>query len=341
MRNKVFVSRLKSDYIGNDCVQVMLPYNNFHQLYGNNKIMFNDYRLNSVSICEEENTHLSINKTGKYKNVYVEDDKRKSFPHNDIPEHSERNGLFRRINYVNQILNFEKPYIKINDGMMSQITAYKDGDSAIVQTKLIDDKNAFNYKICNREEIVKYLQTGSLTEIDENNYEKTYFFDKNGGIYDINLKHDLDIINQKIDILSKGNISLIDSLNFWPIFFHDFGVNLEHNNFDSFVLFNKRIIKFTKEGKINIDRFHIIFLDINKYLIIIDSMPIVIDSLREIKNETNNIIDATEPNINKKFEDTYFTDKEIIELNKEPAFNVYKKVLCYTNDGGIREILTN
>lgn len=45
--------------------------------------------------------------------------------------------------FVNQILDFEKPYIRINDGCINKITAFKDGEDAIVHAKIL---NKFNNK---------------------------------------------------------------------------------------------------------------------------------------------------------------------------------------------------
>ena len=46
--------------------------------------------------------------------------------------------LFRKFVFANQILDFEKPYIAISDGIIAKITVFKDDEDALVHTKILN-----------------------------------------------------------------------------------------------------------------------------------------------------------------------------------------------------------
>lgn len=96
--------------------------------------------------------------------------------------------LFRNLNFVNQILDFEKQYIRINDGFVTKMTVFKDED-VIVYIKNLNDKLYIKRtKTITREEFETYLKTGSLVQFDENEYENTSIFDMNGVLYNPRLE---------------------------------------------------------------------------------------------------------------------------------------------------------
>ena len=143
------VEKMHSHYVADDYIQIMLAYHNYLLLFGNNDLM---YFRNFIE------SHPSISEGSR--NVYLDDERKNNFPYSQIPEHIERVLLFRKLNFVNQILDFEKPYIRINDGFITKMTAFKDGDEAIVHTKILNGKLCDKRtKRITREELETYLKT--------------------------------------------------------------------------------------------------------------------------------------------------------------------------------------
>ena len=172
------IAKMHSHYVADDYIQIMLAYRDYLLLFGNNDLM---YFKNFIE------SHPSIREGSK--NVYLDDERKNIFPYSKIPEHIERVLLFRKLNFVNQILDFEKPYIRINDGFITKMTAFKDGDEAIVHTKILNGKLCDKRtKTITREELETYLKTGSLEQLDENEYEDTSIFDMNGVLYNSSLE---------------------------------------------------------------------------------------------------------------------------------------------------------
>lgn len=109
------VQRVESHYVGDDCIQVMTPYRNTLAILNKDGIIYS----------HKKDSYASINK-------YVEDERRKQFPYSNIPTHYSRIGLFGKMNYVNQLLNFEEPYIRIGDGEIIESFAVKDKNEALL-----------------------------------------------------------------------------------------------------------------------------------------------------------------------------------------------------------------
>ena len=129
------VAKMHSHYVADDYIQIMLAYRDYLLLFGNNDLM---YFKNFIA------SHPSIREGSK--NVYLDDERKNNFPYSQIPEHIERVLLFRKLNFVNQILDFEKPYIRINDGFITKMTAFKDGDEyPLFLAVLAPDTNFLTY----------------------------------------------------------------------------------------------------------------------------------------------------------------------------------------------------
>ena len=285
-KNSEIVRKLHSEYVADDYIQVMLAYRDYLILFGNNDLMYFKNLIKKTSSTNENSV-----------NVYLEDERRNVFPYSQISEHVERVSLFKKLNFVNQILDFEKPYIRINDGIISKMTAFKDGDEALIHTEILNGKlTNKRSKIITREELEKYLKTGSLGSLDENEYEYTKIFDMSGDVYSPTIRLEHQWINEEKERLSK----LIDRENHYS---ENTKINLKRaisslDEVSPFVLIKKIMIKFKPNGEIKIDVFVVNYLERGKYIITLANSPVTLENLSMIRSKVKlPIVKLREPKI--------------------------------------------
>lgn len=140
-----FVRRIQNHYVGDDCLQIMIPY----------KLNSGFTMLNAdgMTYHYKPNSYLFVNK-------YTSDERRNQFPYSEIPNHKSRVG-FQKLEYVNQLLDFNKVYIEIKDGIIIETFAVKDDDEGLVATKLIVP-NQESTKYMNRSKVIKLLESGNV-----------------------------------------------------------------------------------------------------------------------------------------------------------------------------------
>lgn len=115
-----YIQRIPSHYVGETCIQTMLPH-----LKNSITILNSD----GMTYHYKPNSHLFINK-------YISDKRKHEFPYSQIPNHKSRVG-FKKVEYINQLLDYGRVYIQISDGMIVEHFTIKDGDEALLATKYI------------------------------------------------------------------------------------------------------------------------------------------------------------------------------------------------------------
>ena len=83
------VQKIKSCYVEDDCIQIMVPYKDEITILSQDDILFH-YKKNS----------------NYYINKYLQDERRKQFLYSNIPTHYSRVGLFDRRSYANQLFEY-------------------------------------------------------------------------------------------------------------------------------------------------------------------------------------------------------------------------------------------
>lgn len=138
------VQKIGKQYVSNDCIQVMIPYRDAMTLLNQNGILFHS-------------------KTGSnlYINEYLHDQRRKRFPYSNIPTHYSRVG-FKKYSSVNQLLEFEKPYICVRDGFISESFAIKDNNQALLIEKVMRGSKTTTYMTY--DEILNFLNKSNDNE---------------------------------------------------------------------------------------------------------------------------------------------------------------------------------
>ncbi|MBQ9013720.1 MAG: hypothetical protein IJ094_09255 [Bacilli bacterium] len=213
--DKETISKIKEKYVKNNSALIKIPFKGY---YG---ITFFDE--SGIKYHEYDKSNLFINK-------YTDDERRFSFPDSNMPISYKRKGL-KKYKYINQIIDFEKPYIIISNGNVIELYAVKSGDEAILfDSLLLPEKREF--KILTKEELEKLINDKLVNDS---------IFTPNGGIYTDQiitpmnqivqklydrktgaiLSHDYDEIGNLRDIIEdiennisiEGRLKLIDDIN--------------------------------------------------------------------------------------------------------------------------------
>lgn len=249
----------------------MLEFKDYLMLFGDKKLM---YYNNLLGL--DDNTQ-------EYTNVYLEDKRRLTLPYSSIPEHIERVSLIKKNMFTNQILEYNKPYIAISDGIINKITTYKEDSSAYIHFSYLSNRYENKKKfIVNRQELENYYNTGTLNNYDDNHYINKYIFLSSGRIINKQLKSEdelLNIVKETLteEIKDSEDLSFIAQLNLLK------AVNNMHEIAPLVFITDYYIIKIKDNNEMVIDNFIIKYLEKDKYEITIFNIPVNIETLESIK----------------------------------------------------------
>ena len=159
------ISKIPSHYVSQTCAQIMIPYSSKITLINKDGIIFN------------EGTNYN------FINLYLENELRRMFPYNNIPNHITKQGPFEnKMNISNQILNFNEHYISISDGILIDRYIVKDGSAALLITEKLPCSLNEKPEYKNREELMTREQLNNFFKTSKET-EKVYFITTQGYIY--------------------------------------------------------------------------------------------------------------------------------------------------------------
>ena len=303
-----FVQRIKNHYVGDDCLQIMVP----HKLNSG----FTMLNADGMTYHYKPNSYLFVNK-------YTSDERRNQFPYSQIPYHKSRVG-FRKLEYVNQLLDFNKVYIEIKDGMIIETFAVKDDNEGLVATKLIVP-NQESTKYMNRSEVIELLKSGNVG-----------LFTFDGGCYNkgLNLISEESILEwYKQQLIEKRkkeenyyNDNVVSSLDLSYVFLKNIE-NLTINEVISdILLYDDYIIVISSENNEikRVKAIQIRFMSTDNYKIISYDFPITVYSLEDMtKLEQTNSRETSEPKFPKGLNKAI--DKNDIKQSKQLVLSRKKK----------------
>jgi len=145
MKEKKFeyVQRIQSHYVSEDCIQIMIPH------LGDTISILNS---DGMTYHSKPNSYLYINK-------YVFDPRKNQFPYSQIPTHRDRiKG--KKVEFINQIYDFNRVYITISDNMIRENFVVKDGNEALLATKYILP-NQEQSQILNRQQFEELFKSAN------------------------------------------------------------------------------------------------------------------------------------------------------------------------------------
>lgn len=287
------VQRIESHYVGDDCIQVMVPYKNTITILNRDGIIYS----------HKEGVHTSINK-------YLEDERRKQFPYSNIPTHYSRFGLFGKINYANQLLNFEEPYIRIGDGGIVESFAVKDKNEALLINKILiggsrsicvtraELEELFSKSTREKErKFIIYLDDESINTGEFHSLaseEKIYNFVKSQ-------------ITENIAELRKYVSNESSSMVGWYLLAHPLFLDFVEQSIQNFDLNNMRVNVGLRIGEAIIVRssgsdmimqyVDAKFISLNNYKIDIIDIPVNKYTLEQLKHLSSTIAKTKEPRI--------------------------------------------
>ena len=120
-RDEIIVEGVSKPYIGSDCVQLNIGYNDSLTIFNRDGIIYHDVI---------DYPCVSINR-------YMEDDRRNYFTtYANIPTYISKNELFEVIHTI-QLFDYDKVYVMIKDGDIYEQCAVRYGDRVLVLTKLV------------------------------------------------------------------------------------------------------------------------------------------------------------------------------------------------------------
>ena len=143
MKNRdEIVERVSKPYVGSDCVQISVGYNESLTIFSKDGIVYHDVI---------DYPCVSINR-------YMEDDRRKSFPYANIPTYISQRGLFE-VKHTIQLFDYDEVYVMIKDGEVYEKYIVRDGNSALALTKLV--KSNDRVLMLSREELDSLFNNNS------------------------------------------------------------------------------------------------------------------------------------------------------------------------------------
>lgn len=212
MEKYIRVNEIDSKYVGSDCAQIMVPFDKSLSIFNENDLTFygRGYKENKI-----DNSY------------YTQDQRKNQFPYNDIPYHWTRKSLLTKVLYVNQLFDFNKPYILIRDGILNECYVAKENN----KTYIIENYFGLDEKDVT---IKKYIENGKVYDffgelINNNDGKKTYIIDSTGK--HLNICFDENERKQKkyelIEFLKQKK--LLDSFDENNIWYHNGEFILEDN----------------------------------------------------------------------------------------------------------------
>lgn len=261
-----YIQRIPAHYVGRDCIHIMIS--NFN----------NGTILNSSGM-----TYHYMPDSNFFINKYTSDERIKQFPFSQIPTHiSKTKGL--KVKYINQLLDFNRVYIEISNGIVKEDYVIKDGDEALLATKYIFP-NQESTKFINRKEVEELLNSA------------------NGGVYSINGGHYFNISLPSdeciLDCYKKQIIEINDNEDntYLDESFYKIVEKMTIDDVPKEIIIDSPILFFVKENEIkSIKNIILKFMGPNKYMVEFYDLPITIYNLNYMKQlECTNSIKISEP----------------------------------------------
>lgn len=157
-KKRIIIQKLPNHYVGEDCVQVRVPYSDDLTILDGEGIFF----------------HSCNNNPSTYINKYLDDERSKNFPYHNIPTYKYCK-LGHKVICVNQLFDFYQSYVLIGPGYgITEEYVIKDNEGIFLVKNNIELKDSLTLR--------KRFELNSLFE-KRSDDEKIYYLSENGEVY--------------------------------------------------------------------------------------------------------------------------------------------------------------
>lgn len=245
-RDEIIVEGVSKPYIGSDCVQLNIGYNDSLTIFNRDGIIYHDVI---------DYPCVSINR-------YMEDDRRNYFTtYANIPTYISKNELFEVIHTI-QLFDYDKVYVMIKDGDIYEQCAVRYGDRVLVLTKLV--KPSDRVLMLSREELDNLF-----------NNSNSYLMNLGGVFYkDLSIPKEEDIVDllkdkyrrelkeyrdSGDDIISEDMLGLLDnSIN---------SISIDNIPADTYLTDDDIVMVKIDKDNITVSVYTIMFMGRDRYMV--------------------------------------------------------------------------
>ena len=270
-------------YVGDTCVQVSVGYNESLTIFNKRGILYHDI----------------IDYPCVPVNGYIKDDRRKYFPCLNIPTYISQKGVVET-KHTMQLFNYDEVYVMIKDGEIYEKYVVRDGDNALILTKIIKSKD--------REIMLSRKELDSLFNRDNGN---VYLMNLDGVFYtDYNtlcISSENDIVKWVKDSARNELMEYMDSddniISYYTLKVLENSIdNITIDNIPKETYLTEDDVVMVKidKGNITISVFTIIFMGRDKYKVNVYDYLIDNYSLKELKELNCPIVRTKESRISYK-----------------------------------------
>lgn len=177
MEKYEIVQRIRSHYVGDECIQSMIPH----------------YASGITVLNSDEITYHYFPLSNTFINKYSEDERKDIFPYSQIETHySLNNG--RIVKYINHLYEYGRVYLELTDNYIKEVFCLKDGDEALLAISLPIFNKDFE-EIMTRNEVENLINSADCG-----------CYNLRGGYYpDVHIASNEELINYQKERLKDFN----------------------------------------------------------------------------------------------------------------------------------------
>lgn len=285
--------RIKSHYVGEDGIQIMIPYVKGLTIFDGLGILYHQYEGSDI-----------------YTNKYIEDNRRFNFPYSNIPVHYFKSHRYK-FTMVNQLFDFDTPYIAIGNGGVVEYYVLKENDGALFVKRYVDLSD-----ISSRTQTRKEIED----MVKEKDNEQKYIVGLDGGLatVDIPLDSEEDIhcyIKEKIENYMNYSYDPYDE----NLKLQLARKNIENNDFGNIMnvnLLNGFVVRINNINGMELKYLNIDYVADDCYKVVEEDIPIKKYNLEMVKCLVKKITETKEPRIS-LFQNPNISRKDIKEAKQK------------------------
>ena len=184
------IMKVNPEYVGDNCCLVMLPTDSITSVIGREGILYTREGDNTI-------------------NAYLNDPRRRLFPHSKYPIHLQKKGLFGKQEYMNQFFDFGNPYLLFGyNNVTANVLVKHKYDTYLVSGLPREAAFSPEKRIVTRNELLSMLSRKGGEETFIINWEGGQFKNFDIPETDVVLKRYIDDLRKQAEYLSSPETNL-------------------------------------------------------------------------------------------------------------------------------------